>query len=130
MTRSEMRRTHAEAFVAALAQRDYGAISRSLHPDIAFRALLPSRVAEHASSAAAVDEIRGWFDEATDFVMLGSSVEDVEDRARIWYRIQLHDNDGWAIVEQSAFCDADGDAITLMNLVCSGWRAIDGPDGT
>jgi hypothetical protein len=130
MAAGSTQRVYAEAFLAALAKRDYGAIASSLHPDVTFRALLPSRVAEHGGSEAAVDEIRGWFKEVTDFAMLGSSVDEVVDRTRIWFRIRLRDDDGWAVVEQTGFCDADGDGITSMNLVCSGWRDIDSPRGT
>jgi hypothetical protein len=47
MAAGSTQRVYAEAFLAALAKRDYGAIASSLHPNVAFRALLPSRVAEH-----------------------------------------------------------------------------------
>lgn len=129
MTTSSTPRAVAEEFLAALAQRDYDAMARSLHPEVAFRALLPSRLAELDGSAAAIDEIRGWFGDAKEFTMVASGVEDVEDRARFWCKIELRDDDGWAIVEQTGFCDTDGDALTLVNLVCSGWRAIDRPHG-
>ena len=54
----------AEAFVAALATRDYDAMAATMHSDIAFRALLPSRIAEHANAAAVINEMRGWFERA------------------------------------------------------------------
>lgn len=117
----------AEAFVAALATRDYDAMAATMHSDIAFRALLPSRIAEHANAAAVINEMRGWFDDASDFKMLDSVVEHFVDRSRIWFRIQLRDDDGWAVVEQTAFCADDDGGMTLMNLVCSGWRATDDP---
>ena len=122
--------TPAAAFVSALATRDYDAMAATMHRDIAFRALLPSRIAEHANAAAVITEMRGWFDDASEFEMLESSVESFVDRTRISFRIRLRDDDGSAVVEQTAFCAADDAGIALMNLVCSGWRAIDDPSAT
>jgi TusA-related sulfurtransferase len=116
------------AFLEALTSRDFEGVEASLDPDIRFRGLLPSGLHELSGAAAVADQLRSWFEEADAFEVEEIVAEDIADRLRISYRFRLHDEDGWAVIEQQAFCDVDDGRIERIDLVCSGFRPVAEPE--
>jgi hypothetical protein len=113
------------AFLAALTSRDFVRVQASLDPEIRFRGLLPGGLRELSGAAAVTDQLRSWFGEPDVFEVEGSGAEDMVDRLRISYRFRLHDEQGWTVIEQVAFCDADDGRIEQIDLVCSGFRPVE-----
>ena len=89
-----------EAFLEALANRDFEALRACLQQDVSFRALVPSGIRQATDASGTVNRLRLWFGEADSFKMLRSEVGQVADRLSITYRIRLHDSDGWQVIEQ------------------------------
>ena len=116
------------AFLEALTSRDFEGVEASLDPDIRFRGLLPSGLHELSGAAAVADQLRSWFEEADAFEVEEIVAEDIADRLRISYRFRLLDEDGWAVIEQQAFCDVDDGRIERIDLVCSGFRPVAEPE--
>jgi TusA-related sulfurtransferase len=112
------------AFLEALTSRDFEGVEASLDPDIRFRGLLPDGLHELRGAATVTDQLRSWFEKPDAFEVEGSSVEEMADRFRINYRFRLHDAQGWRVIEQVAFCDADDGRIERIDLVCSGFRPV------
>lgn len=112
----------AEGFVEALANRDYVAIAASMTDDVRFRALTPNHTFGHFGSMSAIETIRGWVDECTEFQLLESDVEPIGDRFRLRYRFRLQDADGWHVMEQHAYCAIADHRISDISIVCSGFR--------
>lgn len=115
------------AFLEALTSRDFDGVEASLDPNVRFRGLLPGGLRELSGAAAVTDQLRSWFEQPDAFEVEGSGAEDVADRLRIGYRFRLHDERGWMIIEQQAFCDSDDGRIERIDLVCSGFRPVAEP---
>jgi len=111
-----------EKFLEALAARDFDRMQTLFSDAIRFRALLPSNIREANRPAEAIAWYRSWFEEPDHFDMQVSSVDQMADRLSLNYRIRLHDEDGWQVVEQKAFCKVQAGHIQDMALVCSGFR--------
>lgn len=112
------------AFLEALTSRDFEGVEASLDPDIQFRGLLPGGLRELSGAAAVTDQLRSWFEKPDAFEVEEIVAEDIADRLRISYRFRLHDEDGWAVIEQQAFCHVDDGRIERFDLVCSGFRPV------
>jgi TusA-related sulfurtransferase len=111
-----------ESFLTALASRDFDRLKACFHSQVSFRALVPRGVREGADAQEASGWLRRWFGDADEFQVLMSSAERVADRLHIAYRIRLHDDRGWQVIEQQAYCTARLGLIETMHLVCSGFR--------
>lgn len=111
-----------ERFLQALAGRDFEALEACLRPGVSFRALVPPGVREATDASGAVKHLRRWFGDAASFEMLGAEIGQVADRLSITYRIRLHDQDGWQVIEQHLYCDVGDDGrIGNLDLLCSGF---------
>jgi hypothetical protein len=111
-----------EAFLEALANRDFEALRACLQQDVSFRALVPSGIRQATDASGTVNRLRLWFGEADSFKMLRSEVGQVADRLSITYRIRLHDSDGWQVIEQRLYCNVGDDGrIGTLDLLCSGF---------
>lgn len=117
-----------ERFAQALARKDRPALLGLLDAAVDFRGLTPQRFWEADSAEVLVDEIvlGTWFDsgdqiEALEEVQTGS----VADRDRVSYRLRVVNADGAFLVEQQAYYGVDGDRISWLRIMCSGFRAID-----
>jgi hypothetical protein len=111
-----------ESFLTALASRDFDRLKACFHSQVSFRALVPRGVCEGADAQEATGWLRHWFGDADEFQVLMSSAERVADRLHMAYRIRLHEDRGWQVIEQQAYCIASLGLIETMNLVCSGFR--------
>jgi hypothetical protein len=108
--------------VAALAERDFGRIARTLAPDVPMRALIPAgpfelsgaepTAARFASSAKQTG--------SSSFVLAAMRVGD---RLHVVYRLRVkRPDDLWKVIEQHLFCALDEGRITALDLLCSGFR--------
>ena len=111
-----------EAFLAALAFRDFEQVNAVFHDQIQFRALVPSGIREGVNAEETTAWLRRWFEDADEFEVLNSSVDQVADRLHITYRFRLRKNIDWQVIEQQAYCTAIDGRIEVMNLLCSGFR--------
>ena len=111
-----------EAFLRALANRDFEALWACLQQNVSFRALVPPGVRQATEVSGTVNRFHLWFGEADSFEMLRAEIGQVAHRLSITYRIQLHDSDGWQVIEQRLYCDVGDDGrISNLNLLCSGF---------
>src|SRR5947207_10899723 len=92
-------------FIDAIVGHDWQAISDCFEPDGHFRAVVPNAnpFRDHVGGEAAADQLQRWFGDADITELVESSVEPIEDRVRIAYRIREHEPDGWFVVEQQAY---------------------------
>jgi len=113
-----------QAYLDALAERDFGRIEKLLHPHMRFRGLEPRVVREETTAEEALSWFRGWFGAADVFTLTQFSIDQIVDRLHIAHRVQLHDQDGWQEVAQHLYCIIQHEVITDMALLCSGFRPL------
>ena len=113
----------AEQFLSALAVRDFEAIEALFHPEVRFRALVPSTVREAANAGEATAWFQHWFGTADLFELVHSTAGALAGRLHVAYRLRLHDQNGWEEVEQQAYLSVAGGQIEDIALLCSGFRA-------
>jgi hypothetical protein len=116
-----------EGFVRALAAKDATALRSVLSSDISFRALTPNAFWEGEEADSVIDEILlgKWFeptDDIRDVVSLDT--DSIGTRQRIGYRLLVDNPDGQHLVEQQAYFETDGDRITWLRIVCSGFQPV------
>jgi len=96
-----------------------------------FRAVVPNQARpfrEHVGPAAAVAQLRAWFD-GDVHELVDSGVNAVADRVLVRYRLRTHDAEGWFLVGQQAYLAVEAGAVAACNRVCSGFRPIAAPAG-
>jgi hypothetical protein len=112
--------------IRALAQRDFPRLADTLSPGVRMRALIPPGPVEVSGAEAAAATFASWFADAEEFELLRSGSDRVADRLHVFYRLRVRKPGApRKIVEQHLLCALDGDGITALDLVCSGFR----PDG-
>ena len=113
----------AERFLRALEQRDFDGIASCFAPEGRLRALVPTALREDEGSAAVAERFRYWLGGLSDFAVTDTASNEFADRVRLRYRMSGVDpNDGAVTCEQQAYLTLEGDTISAMSLVCSGWR--------
>jgi hypothetical protein len=112
-----------ERFATAIAAGDRDALVALLAPDVRLRAVTPSRLWEADSAAAAADVILGtWFTPDRNIEVDRIDSDTVGGCERVGYRFRATLPEGPRIVEQQAYLDVDGDAITALRIACTGFR--------
>jgi hypothetical protein len=112
-----------ERFVAALAARDYSRLATTLAPNVRMRALIPPGPVEISGREATSAKFSSWFGEVEDLELVSSGSEAIADRLHVYYRLRVkRPGDVWKLVEQHLLCALDGDRITALDLICSGFR--------
>jgi ketosteroid isomerase-like protein len=117
------------AFAAAIAAKDADAVTALLTPDVDFRALTPKKFWEASEPGGVLDTLFGFWFEETDRIDELLSVEDgeaVEDTAQVSYRFAITNEDGPQTVEQTAYYRTEGDRISYLRVLCSGYRPVVG----
>lgn len=117
-----------EAYVEALAQRDFAGVAAYLHPQVAFRALVPAGVREAEDADGALAWLRRWFGDADVLAVLQQATDDSLGCLAMSYRFQVRKQDVWQVIEQQAFCKASDGQIERIHLVCSGFLPVAGPE--
>ena len=114
-------------FLEAFANRDYEQMAATLSPDVRLRAMLPPGPMDWEGPGTVADVFSSWFGGATDFELVDGSVGEVAGRLHLSWRVRVRPapfaiGDGWHVIEQQAYADAD-DTIKSLDLLCSGFRA-------
>ena len=114
-------------FLEALANRDFDQLAATLGPNIRFRALLPPGPMEWQGPEAVAEAFRSWFGEPEEFELVDATVGEVGGRLHLSWRLRVRPapfgiGDGWHVIEQHAYADADA-VISALDLLCSGFNA-------
>ncbi len=120
--------TAGERFARALAAKDTAALRAILADPIDFQALTPGRHWQASAPGEVVDEIvlGTWFEPSDDIRDLESvSTSQLPGREHVSYLLRVHNAEGDHLVEQQAYYDTDGEQITWMRVLCSGYRPLD-----
>jgi hypothetical protein len=109
--------------VTALAQREFPRLAETLAPEVRMRALIPPGVVEVSGAEAVAAKFSSWFGAAEEFELVRSGSDTVADRLHVFYQLRVKNHgDLRKIVEQHVLCTFDGDRITALDLLCSGFR--------
>jgi TusA-related sulfurtransferase len=120
----------ASELVRAVAARDLDGMVRTLATDVRFRYLIPPGPGEVIGAAEVATKYLEWFGDADAVEVQDILVHQVSDRTSARYRFLLREQEGWEVVEQQTFLDVDTEGqITAIDLLCSGFRPAEGPDG-
>ena len=118
-----------EAFVNALADRDFVRLRTSIADDVRFRLLLPKGPQAHSGVGETVESFVRWYGDVDELHLESSRVEVVAGRLMLMYRFRLHDEDGWQLIEQHVAADASPDGrLEKIDLLCSGFLPVIGPE--
>ena len=114
-------------FLETFATRDYQQMAATLSPQVRLRAMLPGGPMDWAGRATVAEVFGSWFGSAADFQLVDAAVGEVGGRLHLSWRVRVRPapfgiGDGWHVIEQQAYADA-GEAITCLDLLCSGFRA-------
>ena len=128
-TYEELLQNAGEAFVNALADRDFERLRAAIADDVRFRLLLPKGPQAHSGVAETVETFVRWYGDVDELHLESSSVEAVAGRLVLIYRFRLHDEDGWQVIEQHVVADVAPDGrFEKIDLLCSGFLPIIGPE--
>lgn len=112
----------------AVAAKDRASLLEVLADDVDFRGMTPGRHWESDTAADLVDRVLlgSWFD-PDDHVeeLVAVDVDEFADRTRVAYRLRVRNDAGPHLVEQQAYLAADAGRITMLRVMCSGFRPID-----
>jgi hypothetical protein len=112
-------------FIDGLAARDFDAVVGTLATDVAFRALLPSRMLDLAGRTAVRSVLDTWFGGAERWDLLEAVVGEVGGRIHLRWRLRLTNPDvgpGTFLVEQQVYADAGNDGrLSDVALLCTGY---------
>lgn len=114
-------------FLEAFAARDYQQMAATLSPEVRLRAMLPPGPMDWEGPVTVAEVFGSWFGSASDFELIDATVGEVGGRLHLSWRVRVRPapfgiGDGWHVIEQQAYADA-GEAITSLDLLCSGFRA-------
>jgi hypothetical protein len=117
-----------ERFARAFAAKDGPGLTDVLCPDVDFKAMTPGQFWESTDAAQIVDDVvlGQWFAPEDRIVEL-REVEhgQVGSRARVRYLLAVENPDGSYLVEQLAYYETDGEQITWLRIMCSGYLPVD-----
>ena len=109
--------------LAAIGAQDFAVMESCFAPAARLRALVPSALREEEGSAAIAARFRFWWEGLDHVELVESELEPLVDRVRLRYCLRGHDaDDGWVTVEQTGYLQVEENAISVLNLVCSGFR--------
>jgi ketosteroid isomerase-like protein len=116
-------------FAEAIGAKDEDGLVALLSPDVDFKALTPRKFWDAGSPEGVLDAVFGnWFepdDRITEIVEVTTG-DPVEDTAHVGYRFAVSNADGSHTVEQQAYYRTDGDRISYLRIICSGYRPVEG----
>ena len=113
--------------VDAIATRDPDALTALFSPELDFRAVTPGKFWEASTPDEVVGIVFGnWF-EGSDHIDAVAAVDEgdpVGDTERIGYRFDITKPDGPHQVEQQVYYRTEGDRLSYVRIVCSGYRPV------
>ena len=113
-----------ERFARALAAKDEAQLKALLRPGLDFRAMTPTRFWESTDPEEIVDAtlLGMWFTPEREIVSLLAVDQDASGPVdRVGYRLLVRRPDGDFVVEQQAYYQSEGDSITWLRIMCSGF---------
>jgi hypothetical protein len=127
-TQRMARDTVGAAFARALAAKDRDRLVALLTEAVDFEALTPRRHWVAATASQAVDEVmlRHWLGPDDVVLGVGSLTSGrVVDRQRVGYRLAVRRDGQDYVLEQQAYFVSDGQQISWIRILCSGYRPAD-----
>jgi len=115
-------------FARSLAAKDAGALKAILRPDVDFRAMTPGKFWEASDPDVIVDEmvLGTWFSpERRITAVLGVETDHVATLDRVGYRFKVQRPDGEFVIEQQAYYEMDGERISWLRIMCTGFLPVD-----
>lgn len=119
-----------QRFLDALTQRDFDGLEELLAADVWLRALLPRHLDEHYGPGETAGAFRAWYGTAEAIEAITQDIDKVVGKERIRYRFVLRPEwapDTWHVIEQMAFLSIKDGLIRKIDLVCTGFIAVDDP---
>ncbi len=119
---TERLRQVGDAFVKAIAARDFEGMLSAVADDVRFRLMLPSGPKAEVGATEVVGSFVDWYAAADELRLESSSVETIANRLVMSYRFRIHDADGWQLIEQHLVADvAEDGRLETIDLLCSGF---------
>ena len=118
-----------ERFARALADRDAAALKALLRTDVDFKAMTPGKFWEAHDVDVIVDEtlLGTWFEpERRITETLAVDTDTLGPMDRVGYRFQVRRTDGEFTIEQQAYYVTDGDRISWLRIMCTGFLPLGG----
>lgn len=111
-----------EAFVKAVAGRDFDGLRATMADDVRFRLLVPKGPQAQEGAVETVGRFVGWYAGADELRLESSSVDTVAGRLVLSYRFRVLDADGRRVIEQHVVADVASDGrLETIDLLCSGF---------
>jgi len=120
----EMAEHVGERFARALAEKDAAGLKLLLRSDVDFRAMTPGKFWEATDVDVVVDEMMlgTWFVPERQITnVLSVTTDRVGSLDRVGYRFEVKRPDGEFVIEQQAYFETDGDTISWLRIMCSGF---------
>jgi len=117
-----------ERFARALADKDASALKALLRTDVDFKAMTPGKFWEAHDADVIVDEtmLGTWFQpERRITETLAVDTDTLGSMDRVGYRFQVRRPDGDFTIEQQAYYETDGDRISWLRIMCTGFLPLD-----
>ena len=112
-------------FARALGSKDFETITSLLHPDVDLKGLTPGRHWEAVGHEGVNDVLQQWFEPSDDIRdVVAVTTGRVVDRHHVSYRFVGTNPDGDFEVEQQMYYEHDDGSITMMRIMCSGFRPL------
>jgi hypothetical protein len=113
-----------ERFARALAEKDGPQLKALLRADVDFRAMTPGKFWEATNVDVIVDEtlLGTWFDSERQIAeILAIETDNLGSLDRVGYRFKVRRPDGEFVIEQQAYLKSDGEKISWMRIMCTGF---------
>ncbi|MFC9658847.1 nuclear transport factor 2 family protein [Nocardia sp. NPDC127606] len=116
----------ADLFLAALTRRDFAAMASYLAPEVTLRGLIPPGPFTAVGPDPAIARFRGWFGGPDDFAVVDSGRDHIGDKLAMHWLVRMRPANGTPrVADQRVFLTTADDAITGIDLLCSGWQPTD-----
>lgn len=121
-----MSATLGERFARALAAKDDSALSTLLADTIDFQALTPRRHWQAAAARQVVQEIilGPWFGGTQIRELCSVTTGQVSECEHVAYRLRVGRSGCDYLLEQQVYYSTDGQRITWMRVLCSGYQPL------
>jgi hypothetical protein len=118
----------ASRIAVAVAERDPRQLSAELTDTVRLRALLPGGALEARGPVDAAALLHALFADFDTIEVVESAGETVGDRLLIHYRLHVGRASARWVCTQTAVCTLTDGRLAVINLLCSGFREIDGEE--
>ena len=114
-----------DRFLDAVGARDFDGIAACFDDDARMRALVPSRLRDETGPDAIAERYRFWLGGADTVELVDREHDLMVGSERVRYRLRIvHPHNGEQVMEQEGYATVNGDRITALNLVCSGFLPL------